>query len=147
MDVTVDHRSSVQMEYHHEAFDGEGEKSHDVIDALGKWSAAMDEDLDPRAEKEAEEHGCMMGILVAEMRPWQTVVTGDDFNGEVNRCDQYFQNTLHWNLAGHAQTGIGGRASKRRTPVYVTLLPSSCSYITYGIIHMPPECESNEKHT
>ena len=101
MNVTIDHRSSVQMKYHHETFDGEGKKSHDVIDALRKWSATMHEDLDPRAEKEAEEHGRMMSILIAEIRSRQTVVTGDDFNGEVNRCDQYFQNTLQWNLAGH----------------------------------------------
>lgn len=124
------------MKYHHEAFDGEGEKSHDVIDALRKWSATMDENLDPRAEKEAKEHGRMVCILVVEMRHRQTVVTGDDFNGEVNRGDQYLQNALQWNLAGHTPTRIGGGASKRR----------SCSYETQRIIHMPPECESNEKH-
>ena len=129
MDVTIDHRSGVQMEYHHEAFDSEGEKPHDVIDALWKRSAAVDDDLDPRAEKEAEEHGRMMRILVAEMRSRQTVVTSDDFDGEVNRRDQYLQNALQWNLAAHTEKRIGSGASKRRTPAFVGL-PSSCSYKT-----------------
>ena len=54
----------------------------------------MNKNFHPRTEKEAEKHGGMMRIFIAEVRSRESVITRNQFDRKMDGSDENFDDTL-----------------------------------------------------